>query len=399
MHTQRIDINQLKTGMFVSALIDKNQTTSIKQCGIVRNDGVIDSLKKKGILQVIIETQDDNQEEVTPALIKNPIKIPNKIKRPDLFNDINRVRDVYNSAYAVQQNISQKIHDKKALDVTEIENITGQLLSAVINDPEALWFMTRIRKQDAYLMEHSLNVGIMLGLFAQYLGFEETLIQELLLAGFLHDIGKIMIPDKILNKPGRLSDDEYRIMKGHVVLSREIAENQYQGLPRICLTTIINHHEKVDGSGYPLGLEDVDIPFYGKMISIVDVFDALTAKRCYKDEMTNISALRMLMAQSGKSFDPYLVTQFIKFIGTYPAGTLVEIISGEFERLAIIERVHTDNPLTPKVVVFYDVKNKHYLEIEAVDLSAKNCQFEIKRAITPQDYNIDMAELVLRCLS
>jgi len=131
----------------------------------------------------------------------------------------------------------------------------------------------------------------------------------------------------------------------------------------------------------------------------VDVFDALTAKRCYKDEMTNISALRVLMSESGKAFDPYLVTQFIKFIGTYPAGTLVEIIGSGFERLAIIVATHETDPLTPKVKVFYNSKTKNYMEIESLDLAAKNNSFEIKRAVTPQEYNINMEELVLRCMS
>jgi len=394
---ERIGIDQLKPGMFVSALIDKNQKMSIKQCGVVRSESVIEQLKKKGIFEVMVEQQTDTKKK--PEVAINPIKQQANIKRPDVLADIHQVRKVYDGASRVQKNIALKIHDKKALDVAEIELITGQLISEVINNPEALWFMTRIRKQDAYLMEHSLNVGIMLGLFAQYLGFEETLIQDLLLAGFLHDVGKIMIPDKIINKAGPLTEAEYRIMKGHVILSREIVENQYQDLPGICLTTIVNHHEKVDGSGYPEGFSDVDIPFYGKMISIVDVFDALTAKRCYKDEMTNISALRILMSESGKAFDPYLVTQFIKFIGTYPAGTLVEITGSGFERLAIIVGTHETNPLTPKVKVFYNSKTKNYMEIESLDLAAKNNSFEIKRAVTPQEYNINMEELVLRCIS
>jgi len=394
---ERIGIDELKPGMFVSALIDKNQKMSIKQCGVVRSEGVIEQLKKKGIFEVMVEQQADTKK--MPEVAINPIKQQKNIKRPDVLADIHQVRKVYDGACRVQKNIALKIHDKKALDVAEIELIAGQLISEVINNPEALWFMTRIRKQDAYLMEHSLNVGIMLGLFAQHLGFEETLIQDLLLAGFLHDVGKIMIPDKIINKAGPLTEAEYRIMKGHVILSREIVENQYQDLPGICLTTIVNHHEKVDGSGYPEGYSDVDIPFYGKMISIVDVFDALTAKRCYKDEMTNISALRVLMSESGKAFDPYLVTQFIKFIGTYPAGTLVEIIGSGFERLAIIVATHETDPLTPKVKVFYNSKTKNYMEIESLDLAAKNSSFEIKRAVTPQEYNINMEELVLRCMS
>jgi len=393
---ERIGIDELKPGMFVSALIDKNQKMSIKQCGVVRSEGVIEQLKKKGIFEVMVEQQADTKRK--PDVAINPIKQQKNIKRPDILGDIQQVKKVYDGASRVQKKIALKIHDKKALDVAEIELIAGQLISEVINNPEALWFMTRIRKQDAYLMEHSLNVGIMLGLFAQYLGFEETLIQDLLLAGFLHDVGKIMIPDKIINKAGPLTEAEYRIMKGHVILSREIVENQYQDLPGICLTTIVNHHEKVDGSGYPEGLNDVDIPFYGKMISIVDVFDALTAKRCYKDEMTNISALRVLMSESGKAFDPYLVTQFIKFIGTYPAGTLVEITGSGFERLAIIVGTHETDPLTPKVKVFYNSKTKNYMEIESLDLAAKNSGFEIKRAVTPQEYNINMEELVLRCM-
>ena len=391
---ERIHIDQLKTGMFVAGVIDNERQLAIKQCGVVHSMEMIHALKSKGILQVVIDTE---KEVIQAPKVKEKKAPTNVNKRLSLFKDLSAIKQLFKSASDVQRSLVEKVHDKKALNVDDIEEVVGKLVNAMIDNDEALWFMTRIRKQDAYLLEHSLNVGVMLGLFAKYLGFETSLIHELVLGGVLHDIGKLMIPDKILNKKGKLDSKEYRIMKGHVVLSREIIEAQYKGIPAVSLTTLASHHEKIDGNGYPIGLTEDDIPFFGKMIAIVDVFDAITAKRCYKDEVANIKALAILLQESGKAFDPYLVAQFIKFIGTYPTGTLVAIEDGGFKKLAIIEMKNEQDPLKPKVKAFYNLKSKNYIEIESIDLAAKNCAYKIVKAVTAQEFNIDMEELMQRC--
>ena len=391
---ERIHIDQLKTGMFVAGVIDNDRQLAIKQCGVVQSMEMIHALKSKGILQVVVDKEKEIRQTLKTIEKKEPVNVKN---RSSLFKDLSSIKQLFKSASDVQRRLVEKVHDKKELNVEEIEQVVAKLVNAMIDSDEALWFMTRIRKQDAYLLEHSLNVGVMLGLFARHLGFETNVIHELVLGGVLHDIGKLMIPSKILNKKGKLDSNEYRIIKGHVVLSREIIEAQYKGIPPVSLTTLAHHHEKIDGSGYPYSLTEDDIPFFGKMIAIVDVFDAITAKRCYKDEVVNIKALAILLQESGKAFDPYLVAQFIKFIGTYPTGTLVIIEAGAFQKLAVIEIKNEQEPLKPRLKTFYNVKSKHYIEIESIDLAAINCPYKILKAVTAQEYNIDMEELLERC--
>ncbi len=394
---KRVNINELKTGMYVAGVIGGDNRLTVKQYGLVKSDLVIQALKKKGILKVVIDTDKDTQKVNGKAVITEPTVEAKPHKRSSLFDDLNALKQLFKEAKAVQHNIAQKVHDKKALDIQEIEHITGQLVNAVIDSDEALWFMTRIRQQDAYLLEHSLNVGVLLGLFAKFLGFEVTLINDLVLGGFLHDIGKLLIPAKILNKPGKLTESEYRVMQGHVMLSREIIARQYADISVFSMVALANHHEKMDGSGYPYGKTGDDIPFFGKMITIVDVFDAITAKRCYKSAIPNIAALRILHDGSGKSFDPYLVAEFIKFIGTYPAGTLVALSSNNRSRLAIVESKNDADPLKPIVKAFYNINTRNYMAIESINLARPQCPFEIKQAVTAEEYNINMEELVERC--
>ena len=391
---KRLDISELKKGMYVAGVIGNDHSLTVKEYGLVKSDFVIHALKKKGILKVVIDTDKDSRKVNGKPINKAPAIELEPHKRSSLFDDLNALKQLFKEAKAVQHNIAQKVHDKKALDIQEIENITGQLVNAVIDSDEALWFMTRIRQQDAYLLEHSLNVGVLLGLFAKYLGFELSLINDLVLGGFLHDIGKLLIPAKILNKPGKLTVEEYRVVQGHVMLSREIIQRQYADISVFSLVALTNHHEKMDGSGYPYGRVGDDIPFFGKMITIVDVFDAITAKRCYKSAMPNIAALRILHKESGKSFDPYLVAEFIKFIGTYPAGTLVALSSNSRSRLAIIESKNESDPLRPLVKSFYNISTRNYMAIESINLAQPRCPFEIQQAVTAEEYNIDMEELV-----
>ena len=147
------------------------------------------------------------------------------------------------------------------------------------------------------------------------------------------------------------------------------------------------HHERLDGKGYPLGLSEQQISVYGRMISIVDTYDAITAQRCYKEGQTGISALKILKRESPASFDPVLLAQFIKAIGIHPVGTLVKLSN---EKLGIVLKANELDPLRPVIKVFYNCKFKRYIEISIVDLASNKVDLEIEGAVMPEDFGIDI---------
>ena len=258
-------------------------------------------------------------------------------------------------------------------------------MDSVFRNQDALACLTQMRQKDAYLLEHSINVSILMGIFAKHLGIEKKIIVELTTGALLHDIGKIKIPDEILNKPGRFTDDEFKIMKMHSLFSKEILEES--GLTGIAVDIAGMHHERLDGKGYPFGKKGDEISQYVRMASIVDVYDALTAERVYKTGMEPIKAFKILKDGCPDSFDPVLLNKFIQCIGIHPVGTLVRLSS---QKVGLVTESNPSTPLKPIVKTFYSAKHSRYTEIKDIDLSNKKTLDTLESAVKPKEYNIDL---------
>jgi putative nucleotidyltransferase with HDIG domain len=270
------------------------------------------------------------------------------------------------------------------IDVSIPEAFTKNIVSSIDCNPNALMCMTKIREKDTYLIEHSLNVAILLANFGKHVGLHEEQIQKLALSGFLHDIGKIKIPDKILHKPGRLNDQEMTIMKQHVYHGIKVLAEM--GISDSIIKTIGQHHERVDGYGYPEGLAGDEITQFGRMIAIVDTYDAITADRCYKVGMSSKKALQILLQETPEKFDEGLVTQFVQCIGIFPAGSLVKLSN---EKIAMVLMQHPVYAIKPVVKVFYSLRGNHYLEPKELDLAAPSNMIKIVDAVIAGDFKID----------
>ncbi|MDU0353331.1 HD-GYP domain-containing protein [Paraglaciecola aquimarina] len=245
--------------------------------------------------------------------------------------------------------------------------------------------MSKIREKDSYLLEHSLNVAILLANFAIQLGLKDDVVQELALSGFLHDIGKINIPDEILHKAMvELTDEEMDVMRKHVQFGVDVLVDMQ--IPSSIIRTISEHHERLDGAGYPKQLDDHEISDFGRMIAIADTYDAITAHRCYKAGMPSKKALQILIKDSPHKYDQKLVMQFVKSVGIYPVGTLVKLNN---EKIAMVLQQHPSESTKPKVKVFYSAKNQHYLPPVDIDLATQADGVKITESIIASDYNLD----------
>jgi len=244
--------------------------------------------------------------------------------------------------------------------------------------------VTKTREKDSYLLEHSLNVAILLANFGTYIDLDEKQIQELALSGFLHDLGKIKIPDEILHKPGFLNDQEMTIMKDHVYYGTKVLIEM--GVPDSIVKTIGQHHERLDGYGYPDGLRGDEITHFGRVIAIVDTDDAITADRCYKVDMSSRKALQILLQDAPEKYDKALVTQFVQSIGISPAGSLVKLNN---QKIAMVLRQNPVHATKPVVKVFYSVRGSHYLEPKEVNLASASNGVKIVDAVIASDFKLD----------
>ena len=394
---QKITIDQLKPGMYVHQIVEQKGKLSITNQGRVTSDAIISTLKKRGVKTLVIDTDKafnpNSNADSKIGAVASPSAVKQGASKPVSFDsELSRAVKLHEQGKAIQHALQTNLQKEMPFDGSIPKAFSSKLVESVERNPDALLCLTKIREKDDYLLEHSLNVAILLANFAKHLGMTDNEVNELSYAGFLHDLGKIMIPDEILHKPGRLTDEEMDIMKGHVQHGVDhLLETDIQ--PHL-IQAVAEHHERLDGLGYPQGKKGDEISMAGRMLAIADMYDALTADRVYKSGMSSQKAFSILMSEAPTRLDMYLVQQFIKCLGIYPVGSLVLLSN---ERLAMVMH-QNDSPLTPEVKVFYSVKQGHYLTPKDIDLSTDK-SLTIVKAITASDYNIDINAFFERSVS
>ena len=373
-------LNDIFVGNFIVDIVKQRGTYVLSSAGYIKSDKTILHLKSKGVESVLIDTS-KTMAPTTDA--------PTNNKAAPVILEINKAKAIFNESKKLQRKIFDDAFNGKKINLSPVIEITDQAIEAIFKNPDALACIINIRIKDEYLLEHSVAVSILISIFAKYLKIEKRIIQQLAVGAFLHDVGKIMVPEAILNKPGKLTDDEFIIMKSHVNHSISIIEAT-PGISEISLEVAALHHEKLDGTGYPYNIKKEDITTYGRMIAICDIFDALTAHRVYKEGYSHIKSFSILRKLAEDDhLDKRLVDLFIKCMGVYPVGSLVELSS---KRLAIVESRNIDDPTRPKVRAFYNVNDNRYVKSEDVDLTA--AQDFIVKGVRADEFDLDMNKIV-----
>lgn len=373
------DISAITVGTYIVEIVEQTGKTKLAGAGWVGSKAILEKFKAKGIKRVLVD--------------------PNKykgqghelIQRQAFFKEeIRQARDVFNRSKEISRKVFDDAATGKNLDVDAIQEVTDKAIDAVFDNPDALACVVNIRNKDEYLLEHSVSVSVLITIFAKHLGIPKDQVRDLAVGGFLHDVGKIRVPDEVLNKPGRLTDEEFDVMKMHVTHSIDIIMDT-EDVPQTSLEVAALHHEKLSGLGYPIGLSGDDITKFGRMITICDVFDALCANRCYKEGLPQVKAFTILreMANNG-DLDKKLVDEFIRCMGVYPVGSLVLLSS---KHLAVVEGKTPGDPTHPKVNVFYDLENKKFENPVHIDL-AKVSNDEIVKCTRPDDFDLDMGSIM-----
>jgi putative nucleotidyltransferase with HDIG domain len=379
------DIDDVEEGMYVDSIAKQQGKLKITSRGRISSDAAIKQLKKKGILSVVVDLSKQLKPEVIEQAEPETPEIP--AERPEEVSfetELEVATKLHTRGKHLQKTMLESVGKNLPIDIAIPEAFTNSLISSIDRNPNALMCMTKIREKDTYLLEHSLNVAILLANFGTHVGLDEEQIQELALSGFLHDIGKIRIPDEILHKPGPLNEQEMTTMKDHVYYGMKVLIEM--GIPDSIVRTIGEHHERLDGYGYPEGLRGGEITKFGRMIAIVDTYDAITADRCYKVGMSSKKALQILMQDTPEKYDEGLVKQFVQCIGIFPVGSLVKLNN---EKIAMVLKQHPVHGTKPLVKVFYSVRGNHYLEPKELDLATASNGVKIVDAVIASDFKLD----------
>ncbi|MFE8070230.1 HD-GYP domain-containing protein [Marinobacteraceae bacterium S3BR75-40.1] len=294
--------------------------------------------------------------------LHKPIK-PLPEERP-LVEELPRARAAHTKAQGYIDQLVDQIRSEQSPNVEDARPVVQECVSSILANPNAMFWLGRIRHEDAYTAEHCVRVAILAIAFGRSLELEQPDLVTLGLCGLLHDIGKLKVPDAILNKPASLDAEEMAVMKRHTEYGHGLLSEHHQ-LEPIVRDAALSHHERIDGTGYPNAVPEWRISRFSRIISIVDAFDAMTSDRCYRAGCSTSEALRLLYRYRGQQFDAELVEHFIRMIGVYPPGSLVELNTGE---VALVLATNPNMKLTPRVEVVLD-GDKRPCESRMLDLS------------------------------
>lgn len=256
-------------------------------------------------------------------------------------------------------------------DLRELVSSSALLANEVATDPYAVAALTHLRNCDDYTVEHSADVGILMVAIGRTMGMDENTLRDLALAGLVHDIGKQRIPDEMLKKQGPLTEEEWKLMKQHPEMGIEVLRESMPQCPESVLYVVRQHHERLDGSGYPNGLFKKDLHLHSMIAAVSDVFDATTADRPYRKARAAREALMLIYGSRGTHFDSNVVTALIKLVGVYPVGTRVQLDSGE------VGTVVAPNPEDSTRPVVEVEKDRYGRYVDPFQLSLKGSSTKI----------------------
>lgn len=307
------------------------------------------------------------------------------------------------AAKRVQQNfqstvdaIVDDIRKGRALNTEKMKEAMSGMAESVIRNPDALLWLTRLKEKDSYSYGHAVDVSIYMMAFGRHLGFPKDQLERIGLGALLLDVGKLKLPHELLEKKNKLDADEYEVIKAHVLYSMDIL-GKTPGVPPEAIEMTARHHERLDGKGYPRGLEGESIGIFGSMAGIVDCFNALTSRRPYATATSPFDALQMLYGWRGTHFHAALVEQFIQCLGIFPAGSLVELNTGE---VGIVVEQNRIRRLKPRLMLILDPTKTPYANPRMLDLlhdpkAVGNEPYSIVRALEPGEYGVDAGKYFL----
>jgi putative nucleotidyltransferase with HDIG domain len=282
--------------------------------------------------------------------------------------EFSMAREVHDQTKMVVDQILEDIRLGKSIDSSGAKEAVENIIDSVIRNQDALVCLAQIKNKDEYTALHSLSVSILSVAFGRDLNLSREALQVLGIGGLLHDIGKMKIPIEILNKPARLTDEEFHQIKNHVPYGTEILSRIPHFSP-MAVKMVAQHHERYGGHGYLKGLRGEQLSLFGQIATIVDVYDAITSDRVYRRGVLPHEAVKRMFEWSPRDFNRSLLENFIKSFGIYPVGSLVEINQSE---VGIVVAANREKALKPNVLLIKKKGEKTFIPARLVQLSEKD---------------------------
>ncbi len=368
-------LKDLAPGMVMGKTIINNLTGEI----IIRKNEVMDESKIEKIKSYFRENRGIQAAAIEA---EESIFIINGVEKylpPKTSRFLKKVITAENQQKAITAAVEVMHEARMGLPISSknVEESVITIIDSIFDNEDAAVNLLNIKNFDDYTYTHSVNVSTISLLVASKLKLKKDDHIQLGVGAMLHDLGKVRIPLEVLNKPDKLTDEEFMVMKKHPVFTYQMMKGE-KHISDISKFIAAEHHEKYDGTGYPRGLKGEEINYFARIVAIADVYDALTTDRVYRKAMKPYDAMKIIVSGSGTHFDPEIVRVFLQAISIYPAGSHIKLNTGE---IAVVEKVDSNHILRPEIIVIFDKNGKEKYEkiklvedkiryiIEAVDIN------------------------------
>jgi HD-GYP domain-containing protein (c-di-GMP phosphodiesterase class II) len=391
----KINVKDLKVGMYVSKL-DKPwlESNFLYQGFELKNQADINAVRAQCKFVFIDVNKQNNtlrfESKDTPyskGWLEARIA-PEKLS--SFEKEIERAGYVYKETSALIRNFMDDVSLGKTINVEIAKKAVANCVDSILNAPDALLWITQLKNRDLYTSQHSMNVCILAIALGRQINLSVGELNNVGLCGMMHDMGKMRVPLDILNKPGKLEPDELKIMQSHAELGWKLLQSN-SGMYSGAIEVAYCHHERLDGTGYPRKLTGENITPYTRIVTIVDMYDAITSNRIYQKGRAHFEAINTMTKMCGTQLDSGLTYKFIECLGIYPPGSIVEMSNGE---IAIVVETNKKKSLKPKVILLLDEHKKYrserMIDLSKMDLDASGQDYCVTKIVKADDYGIDL---------